>query len=143
MPIEKSAGGIIFRKEKNKRKYLLLHYALGHWDFPKGHIENGESPKETAQREIQEETSLKNLQFISGFKEQIKYFYKKEKKTFLKIVIFFLIQTTEKKVKISWEHTGYKWLPYQQALKQLTFENAKELLKKANKFISKKRLPYS
>lgn len=42
MPVEKSAGAVIFRKEEGKIYYLLLHYQARHWDFPKGHLEKGE-----------------------------------------------------------------------------------------------------
>lgn len=135
MPIEKSAGAIIFRKEKDTVKYLLLHYELGHWDLPKGHIEKGEKPQEAAVREIKEETSIDDVEFIPGFKKTIKYFYKRGRKNFFKIVVFFLAETKIKKVKISHEHKGFKWLPYEKATEQLTFRNAKDVLKKANDFL--------
>ena len=48
----------------------------GHWDFPKGHIEKGEKIKDTIRREVEEETGLKDIKFIEGFKEWIKYFFK-------------------------------------------------------------------
>lgn len=135
MPVEKSAGAVIFRKEKDTIKYLLLHYELGHWDLPKGHIEKKEKPEQAAAREVEEETGIKNIEFIPGFKETIKYFYKREGKNFFKIVVFFLAQTKAEKVKISYEHKGFKWLPYEKALGQLTFQNAKNILKKANGFL--------
>lgn len=135
MPIEKSAGAVIFRKEKDTIEYLLLHYQAGHWDFPKGNIEKGEKPEDTAKREIFEETGIKDIEFVPDFKQTLKYFYKRKKKNIFKIVTFFLAPTRTRKVKISWEHIGYKWLPYNQALKQLTFDNAKEILKKANQLL--------
>src|SRR4030042_6066658 len=147
MPIERSAGAVIFRKEKDTQKYLLLHYAGGHWDFPKGNIEKGEKSEEAAGREIFEETGIKDIEFVPGFKETVKYFYKRTPpkydkdetgKTVLKTVVFFLTQTKTKKIKISWEHQGFKWLPYEEALEQLIFKNAKEILQKASDFISKK-----
>lgn len=145
MPVEKSAGAVIFRPqptrrpgEENKIYYLLLHYQSGHWDFPKGNIEKGEKLEETVRRETKEETGIEDIKFIPGFKEAIKYFYKLKGKNIFKIVTFFLAETKTKKVKISWEHIGYKWLPYEEALEQLTFKNAKEILKKANHFLSKK-----
>lgn len=143
MSIERSAGAVVFRKEKGIIKYLLLHYPRGsrtsnpYWGFPKGHIEKEEKPQRTARREVKEETGLTDIRFINGFKEWIKYFFRHEDKTIFKIVIFFLAETKTKEVKISWEHIGYKWLPYEQALKQLTFENAKEILKKANQHLAK------
>ena len=66
---EKSAGAIIFRKEENRAYYLLLHYPAGHWDFPKGNIENGEKEIDTAKREIYEETGIQDVEFIFGFRE--------------------------------------------------------------------------
>jgi len=138
MPIEKSAGAIIFRKENNNFFYLLLHYPSSakapkeYWDFPKGHIEKGEDEIKTVKREVEEETGLKDIKIIEGFREWIKYFFKFEGKTVLKCVTFYLAETKTKDVKISGEHVGYKWLPYEDAIEQLTFKNAKEVLKKAH-----------
>jgi len=84
MPVEKSAGAIIFRREKGILKYLLLHYKAGHWDFPKGNIERGESLAETVKREIKEESGIFDLNFIPGFKESIEYFYKLKSKNIFK-----------------------------------------------------------
>ncbi|MBZ9578705.1 NUDIX domain-containing protein [Patescibacteria group bacterium] len=143
MPVEKSAGAVIFRKEKGIIKYLLLHYPSSskaprnYWDLPKGHIEKGEKELETVKREVEEETGLKDLRFIEGFKEWIQYFFKFKGKTVFKIVIFYLAETKTKKVRTSFEHIGYKWLPYEEALAKLTFKNAKEILKKANNFLDK------
>ena len=133
---ETSAGAVVFREEKGNALYLLLHYEEGHWDFPKGHIEKGEEEKETAEREIEEETGIKKISFIEGFKEKIKYFYKREGQTIYKEVVFYLCETKESKIKISFEHIGYKWLDYEDALNQLTFKNAKEILKKAHSFLN-------
>lgn len=135
MPIERSAGAIIFRKKEDKIYYLLLHYQFGHWDFPKGHIEKGEKSADTAIREVKEETGLDDLSVVEGFKETIKYFFKVQGKTIFKTVVFYLAEVKNEIVKISFEHTGYKWLPYQEVLKQLTFKNAKRILKKANDFL--------
>jgi len=49
-----------------------------------------------------------------------------------------LAETKTKKIKISFEHLNYQWLPYKKALEVLSFENAKEILKKANQFLQKK-----
>ena len=137
MPIEKSAGAVIFRKDEGKIFYLLLHYEAGHWDFPKGHIEKGGKLEETAKRETKEETGLQDIKFIDGFKEWIKYFFKSEKGNIFKIVTFFLVETNQKEIKLSFEHTGYQWLPLEEAQKQLTFKTAKQILKKANYFLLK------
>ena len=147
MPKEKSAGAVVFRKEDSKAYYLLLHYEAGHWGFPKGHIEEKEEEKETVKREVAEETGIKDIKIINGFKEYVKYFFrksynlkkseKKEAPWVFKIVTFYLAETKTEEVKISFEHVNYKWLSYEQAIKKLTFKTAKEILKKANDFLVK------
>jgi len=145
MPVEKSAGAVIFKKEEGKNFYLLLQYpGLRHpktyWDLPKGHIEKGEKEQETVKREVKEETGLEDIEIIPGFKETIKYFFKWEGKNILKFVTFYLVKAKTEKVKISDEHMSYVWLVYEKALEKLTFKNAKEILKKANDHLSKKGL---
>ena len=83
MPREKSAGAIIFRRDDGNIYYLLLNYMptekgkRGQWGFAKGHVETGETEEETAKREIFEETGLRELKFIPGFKKLEKYIFKK------------------------------------------------------------------
>lgn len=140
MPIEKSAGAVIFYKNK-EIEYLLLHYpgsankTKDYWDFPKGHIEKGETEIETVKREVFEETGLKDIEIIPGFKTSIKYFFQKEGKKIFKIVVFYLAKANTKEVKISFEHIGFIWLPFDKAVEVVTYKNAKEVLKKAHNFL--------
>lgn len=142
---EISAGAIIFRRYKKRREYLLLYYGAGHWDFAKGHLEDQETPHAAAKREIFEETGLRNLRFHPTFKENIKYWlwpyrYKQKRDQanvqgkptkVLKIVTFFLAESLGGVVRLSHEHSGYVWLPYKEALKMVTYNSAKDLIKKA------------
>jgi len=155
MPIEISAGAVIFRKEdhiqkKTKKKnrdkksecpvikYLLLkyNYKSQHWGFVKGNIERGENLQETASREAKEETGLKRLKFIP-FKQNIHYFYRRDKKIVFKKVIYLLAEVKSKKVVLSKEHIGYTWADYETALKMLTFREEKKVLRKAEAKINK------
>ncbi len=136
MPVERSAGAILFRKEKEKTLFLLLHYEEGHWDFPKGHIETGEKTEETVLREVREETGITELTFIDGFKETIRYFFQTGKKRVLKFVVFYLAQTSQKKVTLSHEHVGAEWLLYQEAVERMTFPSSRKLLRKAHSFLA-------
>ncbi len=134
MKREKSCGVVVFHQGKNI-EYLLLHYPGGHWDFPKGHVEEGEEEEDTARRETKEETGL-DTDIIPGFRRTISYFYK-HKELISKDVIFFLGETKNKEVKLSKEHKDFKWLPFEEALEQVTYKNSKEILKKANEFLRK------
>lgn len=136
METESSAGTIVFRG--SPPQFLLLKYEAGHWDFPKGKIQEGETPKQAALRELQEETGIQDGNLMPGFKDTIHYFYRREGKTISKTVVFFLAETKTSAVKISFEHIDFIWLPYEDALKKLTFDNAKQQLKNAYEFLRKK-----
>src|SRR3989338_379391 len=115
MTREISAGIVVFRKENNNNFYLLLHKEphgiyKESWDFPKGWIEEREDDLEAALRETKEETGIKDLKIIEGFREEINFFFKKGNEPVNKTVKYFLGITETKKVKVSFEHAGYTWL---------------------------------
>ena len=136
--MEKSCGAVVYRLEAGKRLYLLLHYEEGHWDFPKGHVEENESEEETVIREVEEETGIIGLRLNIAFKEKISYSFKRGSDMVPKEVVFFVGETQQKEVRLSLEHVGFVWLPYESARKKLTYKNAKELLQKAEENLSHK-----
>lgn len=140
MKEHKSCGLIVFFQNDNaKIEYLLLNYVAGHWDFPKGHIESGESEEETALRELTEETGLskKDVSIWPGFNEEIEYFYKSGRELQHKKVSFYLAESKSKEVKLSDEHVGFEWLTFKKALERLTYKTTKDVLRKANHFLKK------
>jgi len=134
---EQSAGTVLFIEEYNEKLFLLLHYPTGHWDFVKGKIENNESLEQAAIRETKEETGIIDIEFIKGFKEKIEYSFKFNGDIVQKEVIFFLAKTNTKQVKISDEHLDYVWLDFNNALNKITYENAKNILKKSKNYLEK------
>lgn len=135
---EKSCGIILFREGKSERLFLLLHYPSGHWDFPKGHVEQyDKTEQDTAKRELLEETGISQVEILDGYREPMNYTYLRDKKPSNKQVIFFLAKTGQEDVTISHEHFDFDWLPYDVAYNRLTFDNAKNLLKKASAVIMK------
>ncbi len=134
---EKSCGVVIFRDEDDQRFFLILKYPSGHIDLVKGHVELNETELETATRELIEETGISDVEYVDGFRNEISYRYIKNNEPSNKQVIFFLGRTKLKDVKISHEHHDFYWLPYDEALEKLTFDNAKNLLKKAKEFLNK------
>ena len=133
---ETSAGAVLLCNTSGKNEFLLLNYPQGHWDFVKGKVEPGETPHKTALRETKEETGISDIEFIDGFEESVEYDFRFKKENIHKKVIFFLAKTNEKNIKLSHEHNDYLWLEYNDALKKTTFENAKNVLTKANEFLS-------
>jgi bis(5'-nucleosidyl)-tetraphosphatase len=131
---ERSAGAVVFRDTPSGRLYLLLQNA-GRWDFPKGGVEKGESELQTAVREVEEETGLKDLRFVTGFRKAIEYFYRRDGKNIHKQVVYLLAKTEEDEVKISFEHQGYGWSPFKEALERASYGNSKITLTEAEKFI--------
>lgn len=135
MQFQFSGGFVLFNVKNGVREYLLLHYPHGHWDLPKGKIEKGETKHEAALRELKEETGL-DATIIDGFQEQFDYFFKAEGQLIKKTVYFFIAQTDKREITLSHEHIGSAWLPKEEALARLTFENAKELLNSADSFLN-------
>ncbi len=135
---EKSCGAVVF-KRNGEVKYLLLLYDAGHWDYVKGQVEPHESERDTVTRELKEETGITDAHFIENFREEINYFYRREGRTVYKEVVFYLMESKESRVKLSYEHIGYEWLNYEQAMAKLTFANAKIVLEKAYEFLKKNK----
>jgi bis(5'-nucleosidyl)-tetraphosphatase len=142
--VERSSGAIIFRRQGGKILYLLLQHIRGHWAFPKGHIEAGEKSLEAARREILEETGIKNIRFLGGYREMIRFRFQWPPKTKdaehrLKFVVHYLGEVFTSVVKLSEEHKAFKWVSYEEAIRLLKHRNAKELLEKADARLTSRR----
>jgi len=131
-----SAGVVVFYKDDAAIFYLLLHYTAGHWDFPKGHVEYKESLISAALRELREETGLSATIFPNFF-HTFSYLFKDCQTQILmkKTVTFFLAESESTHVTLSHEHVDFVWLSYEDALQQLTYDNAKVLLQKAHEHL--------
>ena len=137
--MEKSCGIVLFHSDD----FLVIQHSTesnkveGHWDFPKGHIENNETELETATRELHEETGIDNFRLIDNFRHKITYNVNKNSKVIPKEVIFFLAESFTKSIKLSSEHQNYNWLNFDLAHDRLTYANAKDVLLKAKTFLEK------
>lgn len=141
MPVERSAGIILFNLTPQGRKYLLLHAkkerigGKDFWDFPKGILDKGESGMDAAARETKEETGITEFKVIPDFKKTVSYFTRRNGKAVPKYVALFLAETKNINIKLSWEHDEYTWLFYSDALQRISLSPMKEALKKAEKFL--------
>ncbi|MGI0008185.1 MAG: bis(5'-nucleosyl)-tetraphosphatase [Nitrosopumilaceae archaeon] len=130
---ERSAGAVLFNETDSGKIFLLLNYPSGHWDFVKGNIEDKETLQQTAVREIREETGITDVEFIDGFEDKIEYHYQRDGDLVHKEVVFFLAKTKTIDVKISHEHLGFVWHSFDDAIKKLTYKNAKSVMNKIKK----------
>lgn len=133
MKREKSCGALVYRKENNKYKLLLVkHRYGGHWCFPKGHVEAGENEVQTALREVMEETGIQiNLQ--EGFRQAVEYFPKPNVK---KQVIYFLGEAQYEEYTMQEEEIReITWADLDKAYYMVTFKNDKNLINEARKYL--------
>ncbi|MBI4235041.1 NUDIX domain-containing protein [Candidatus Peregrinibacteria bacterium] len=131
---EISAGIVLFYERKGEKFYLLLKYPGSHFDFPKGHLEKGETELAAAIRELEEETGISGIEILKPFREEIYYTYEHNGKLSNKMVSFFLAKTSKKSVTLSHEHHDFVWLPYEKAHSKITYDNSRKVLEKAHEF---------
>lgn len=115
--------------------FLLMVNRRGYWEFPKGHLKEGETDVLAAQREVREETGLNHLTVLKGFRTSIKYRYLRQGRESDKEVVFYLMETRPQSVVISDEHQGFIWLPYKDALAKLSYNNARRVLSEGYAFL--------
>lgn len=111
----RSCGVIIFRRDRNMLRYLLLYQRGSHtWSFPKGHMERGESELETAIREVEEEVGM-SVQPIPGFCGKASYPVGNGEKT----VVLFLAKANATPILNSQEVLSHRWVNLPEAEKLL------------------------
>ena len=133
-----SAGVVVYRlDENNDRKYLLLQYPAGHWDYAKGHLDEGEDIMQAAVRELVEETGIDDVVIHKGIIVPMSYEYNGHGFLHKKRVDYFIGKTKceEEDVVISHEHKDFGWYKYDEAMKILTFDNARDVLLAAESFL--------
>ena len=130
---EKACGAIVYKKEKDELKFLLVHQSNGHYSFPKGHVEKDETEIETALREIKEETNL-DVEIDTNFRHIITYIV--EPKNVLKDAVYFVATPTSFDLKNQKNKiTECLWNNYEKTMRLLEFDNIKEVFKNAYKYI--------
>ena len=141
---EITAGFIVYRKTTEGAKFLILYHRGDYWNFPKGHIESEEKSLTAALRETKEETGLtiRDLRILHGFKAYERFYFKRGGQGIFKIVIFYLAETHNREVKISYEHQGYGWFLFRDAQKILgKYRDSRNVLKQAYDFLRQKSAP--
>ena len=133
MKKEKSCGAVIYDHDK----VLLIKQSNGDWGFPKGHVEGDETEMETSIREVKEETNIDIEVFIDK-KYTISY---EISESILKEVVYFAAKPLTNELLIQPnEILDAKWLDFNSAIKTITHDRVRNVLKSSIKDMNKKIL---
>jgi 8-oxo-dGTP pyrophosphatase MutT (NUDIX family) len=128
--IQISSYGIVplVRHNEEWKVLLILHREGNHWGFPKGKSEKEELPQEAAQRELEEETGLKVLEFLKLDSYTESYRFRRVSGTVLKTVVYFAAVVGGTLHLHEEEIRDAKWLSIDEALARLSFKQARQVL---------------
>lgn len=128
---ESTAGGVVWRRNKktNEIEILLIQDPKERWTIPKGHIEEGESPRDTAEREINEETGLKEMK-VMNWLGKINFRYRRQNSLVLMTTHIYLVQALGDTDSFEKEEfmNDIKWLPVNDALEKVAYEDINKLI---------------
>ncbi len=130
MKQEKSCGAIVIDNDK----VLVVKHNAGHISFPKGHVEEGETERETAIREVKEETGI-DIEVDTNYRYTTSYC---PKEGVMKDVIFFLGKVIGGEPKPQEKEVSeVKFIPFDEAENSFTHEDTKEIFRQVLKDIKK------
>jgi 8-oxo-dGTP pyrophosphatase MutT (NUDIX family) len=129
---ETSAGGVIFRRTADGPSFLLILDSYKNWGFPKGHIDEGESPDVAARREIREETGLDDL-ILRAPLGMIDWFFRFRGRLVHKYCHFYLFESPsgDPTPQVGEGITQCRWFGRDEALETISYDNARGVLRQA------------
>jgi bis(5'-nucleosidyl)-tetraphosphatase len=131
---ERSFGVVPVRRDGGGLLYLLIRHRAGHWSFPKGRAEPGETPMETALRELREETGVAEVRVDADHVFTERYATVRRGRDVDKTVMYFLGWTAVSEVRLQPEEvTDHAWLPLDAALQRITYEETRRVLREADR----------
>jgi 8-oxo-dGTP pyrophosphatase MutT (NUDIX family) len=141
---ETSAGGIVFRLERGKPRYLLIRDSYQNWGFPKGHLEPGEEPATAAVREVAEETGLRAL-LVRGLIDTIDWDFRFRGQPIHKVCHFFLMESRRARTSPQRAEgiTACRWMSFDEAQRRISYRNARDVLRRAHEMVGGASRPAS
>lgn len=133
---DEAFGIVPILQTANGHQFLLIQHHAGHWGFPKGHADPGESALQAACREFVEETGISDYTLIEGISFSEQYPFTRSRRRFEKTVIYFpaWVQSTTVHCQAK-EIQAYAWATYEQAIAKLSFDGAKQVLRDVQKYL--------
>ncbi len=129
---EKSCGALVVRRGKEEAEILLIKHNGGHWAFPKGHVEAGETEEQTAVREVREETGLV-VKLDTRYREMVTF--SPAPRTLKDVVYFAATVVSGTETPQLSEVSDVRWVPFSKAERYITFGNDRHLFHKMQAFI--------
>lgn len=127
--VERSAGGVLARSLKGEWQVLLIGTADGRWSLPKGHVEGGETLREAAAREVEEETGVRPGAVGPKIGTADWLFVKKGKRVH-KYCTYFLMRAGRGRPvpQVSEGITHCRWLAVDEAARTVSFANTRQVV---------------
>jgi len=129
---ETTSGGVVFRRDKSQTdqaQILLMQDSKNRWTIPKGHVEPGEEPNDTAEREIREETGLQKMKVYSWL-GKVNFRYRRNHTLVLMTMHIYLVEglgDTDRLHPEEWLN-DIKWLPASEAVDKIAYDDIGKLI---------------
>lgn len=134
---DEAFGIVPIFQANNSYQFLLIQHHAGHWGFPKGHADSGETALQAACREFVEETGIAQYAVMDDVSFTEQYGYTRDGKWFDKTVVYYPAQVESQVVSCQPEEIrAYAWLEYEAAIARLSFEGAKRVLTEVQHYLS-------
>ncbi len=129
---ETTSGGIVFRRNPNKGgrvEILLIQDAKNRWTIPKGHVEPNEEPRQTAEREIREETGLQEMKVLNWL-GKVGFRYRRGPTLVLMTMHIYLVHGLGKTNQLNPEDwlNDIRWFPVNQAIDKIAYDDIGKLM---------------
>jgi ADP-ribose pyrophosphatase YjhB (NUDIX family) len=127
---ETTSGGVVWRKnDKGAVEILLIQDAKNRWTIPKGHVEEGEEPRQTAKREITEETGLQEMK-VGSWLGKVNFRYRRNHTLVLMTMHIYLVEGKGDTNKLQGEDwlTDIKWMPSAEAVDKIAYDDIGKLM---------------